>query len=484
MIVCKCINRKRNKQGKITDYELLTSKGQRIHCTPDELKAYIRAGRIKALNLRLTSDSRLMMLEPNPNIDGINLSRIPELSKNSANIKDDNKLIDNKINNIKIPIKKIYTPSEDKTKFKKSDEIPKFTEIESLRISLINDVMSKAFQDGKYSSTSINSLFRAYISAGSITVDRQYEDKNKVLFTVTSVYRNSKKYGSPFLDVFEAILEVPGKDPYKIRVFRELSGRIYATIYGIIYRFDNFNKEKVARILGQYINALLTRTLAIVKYYKEQDDSDIRNQHKICLDEAVAVEFRTGGHIFNKGFCDTVLIEIPSVGDEDNRIIETSVTDVGMPNGIYSNFIVLDKCIFPMYYIHRTDLDDPNKSDSFATVYKMHWPGLENKLSVDTIAPYKDEFNKGAYNTDKVRNTLELSDTFNLDKLVYLRDSNSKFNTKYLDVADGGISQFCKGSYCRVFEVTLCNIAGIGVFKAKIHKGRCTSLGNRNELWE
>ena len=60
MIQAKCIEKFRDKNGKIYGYRLVDLNGQTQDVTPDNLKNAIRLGHIHVVNLTLTSDNRLM----------------------------------------------------------------------------------------------------------------------------------------------------------------------------------------------------------------------------------------------------------------------------------------------------------------------------------------------------------------------------------------------------------------------------------------
>ena len=60
MIKAKCIRKDRNKQGVITGYELIDEKGQLGYFTSDVLKSNIVNGYVDVINLKLTSDNKLI----------------------------------------------------------------------------------------------------------------------------------------------------------------------------------------------------------------------------------------------------------------------------------------------------------------------------------------------------------------------------------------------------------------------------------------
>ena len=60
MIQAKCIQKFRNKQGKIYGYRLMDINQVTQYVTPGDLKKAIKAKQINVVNLTLTSDGRLM----------------------------------------------------------------------------------------------------------------------------------------------------------------------------------------------------------------------------------------------------------------------------------------------------------------------------------------------------------------------------------------------------------------------------------------
>lgn len=60
MIVCKCIHKFRNEQGKIYGYRLIDLNNQTQDVTPDNLKMAILNKQVEVVNLTLTSDGRLI----------------------------------------------------------------------------------------------------------------------------------------------------------------------------------------------------------------------------------------------------------------------------------------------------------------------------------------------------------------------------------------------------------------------------------------
>lgn len=60
MIACKCIAKLRDNKGKIYGYTLQDINGQKQNVQPDNLKAAIRNNNVHVINLKLTSDNRLI----------------------------------------------------------------------------------------------------------------------------------------------------------------------------------------------------------------------------------------------------------------------------------------------------------------------------------------------------------------------------------------------------------------------------------------
>ena len=60
MVTCKCIMKERDRNNNITGYVLEDAYGNKCHFTARDLKYYIKEGNIQVLNLKLTSDDRLI----------------------------------------------------------------------------------------------------------------------------------------------------------------------------------------------------------------------------------------------------------------------------------------------------------------------------------------------------------------------------------------------------------------------------------------
>ena len=60
MVVCKCLAKQRDNQGNIIRYALQDAYGNICRCSPDELKSNISHGVVEVINLKLTSDNRLI----------------------------------------------------------------------------------------------------------------------------------------------------------------------------------------------------------------------------------------------------------------------------------------------------------------------------------------------------------------------------------------------------------------------------------------
>ena len=60
MIVAKCNKRFRDKNAKIIEYGLLDQNGQTLVLSSNSLKQLMKVGHIKVLNLKLTSDDRIV----------------------------------------------------------------------------------------------------------------------------------------------------------------------------------------------------------------------------------------------------------------------------------------------------------------------------------------------------------------------------------------------------------------------------------------
>ena len=82
MVICKCTNKFRNKQGIIIGYELVDSKGTKQQVTARSLKNAIVNKQAHVINLKLTSDGRL--------IDADNNISITNNKPNSLSILKDN----------------------------------------------------------------------------------------------------------------------------------------------------------------------------------------------------------------------------------------------------------------------------------------------------------------------------------------------------------------------------------------------------------
>ena len=59
-ITCKCIQKHRDKQGKIYGYTLVDDSGKSVSIYSDALKGYIKDGTLVVTNLTLTDDNRLV----------------------------------------------------------------------------------------------------------------------------------------------------------------------------------------------------------------------------------------------------------------------------------------------------------------------------------------------------------------------------------------------------------------------------------------
>ena len=67
MVTCKCISKERDNSGNITLYLLQDAYNNTCVMAPDTLKMYIKSGNVKVINLKLTSDNRLIDIK----IDGL-----------------------------------------------------------------------------------------------------------------------------------------------------------------------------------------------------------------------------------------------------------------------------------------------------------------------------------------------------------------------------------------------------------------------------
>ena len=67
MIICTCIDRFRNKQNQIIGYRIQDTEGNIRDVTPYQLKNVMIAGKLDVTNLKLTSDNKLVVKQPNQN---------------------------------------------------------------------------------------------------------------------------------------------------------------------------------------------------------------------------------------------------------------------------------------------------------------------------------------------------------------------------------------------------------------------------------
>ena len=69
MTKCKCIAKFRNKHGRVWGYALICEDGRQISISSDQLKQDIHNKQIEVINLKLTSDGRLVDIFKGNNID-------------------------------------------------------------------------------------------------------------------------------------------------------------------------------------------------------------------------------------------------------------------------------------------------------------------------------------------------------------------------------------------------------------------------------
>lgn len=60
MIICKQLEKYKDKSGKIVGYRLVDQAGVQTQMKSEDLKAGIKAGNLKVVNLTLTKDGRLV----------------------------------------------------------------------------------------------------------------------------------------------------------------------------------------------------------------------------------------------------------------------------------------------------------------------------------------------------------------------------------------------------------------------------------------
>ena len=85
MIVCRCTHKFRDKNNNIKGYRLSDMNGQSIDLKPEQLKMAIFQKQLNVVNLKLTSDSRLIDCSEETNIEALKLideyNRTPEMLK-------------------------------------------------------------------------------------------------------------------------------------------------------------------------------------------------------------------------------------------------------------------------------------------------------------------------------------------------------------------------------------------------------------------
>ena len=60
MVICKCIEKVRDKNNVIVEYRLCDSNNMCLTIKPNQLKTAMKSNQIKVTNLKLTEDNRLI----------------------------------------------------------------------------------------------------------------------------------------------------------------------------------------------------------------------------------------------------------------------------------------------------------------------------------------------------------------------------------------------------------------------------------------
>ena len=86
MIQCKCIEKFRDSKGNIVAYRLMDSNLKTQDITPQLLKQAIKNNQLDVVNLKLTSDNRLIDKKENVQTDNVKISSKDLITKLAKDI--------------------------------------------------------------------------------------------------------------------------------------------------------------------------------------------------------------------------------------------------------------------------------------------------------------------------------------------------------------------------------------------------------------
>lgn len=236
MIQAKCIEKFRDKQGRIYGYRLIDLNGKTQDVTPDNLKNAIKTGKINIVNLTLTSDNRLIDKETKQ-LQSKELGEAPKRKVEKHITANKSKNLDN---------------------IQVSELAKSFSFIDWVLIELgdsLEEVVTETCREADieistYTEPTVKNLLDISDKAYQILIDRRPEClTNYMQYIVDEEYKCNSIKNYMYAECVNKLSE----------------SRVYKAIYEIYQYFKNRDKKLAKKIKENIIDDMKTNGIASIK---------------------------------------------------------------------------------------------------------------------------------------------------------------------------------------------------------------------------